>query len=39
MKDQEEKPIVDNRLGCGTMILILLGVWGLFIFGCIKMCN
>lgn len=39
MKDQEETPIVENRLSCPVMLLIIAAITGLFIFGCIKMCN
>lgn len=39
MKDQEETPITENRLPCSFMLFIIAGVWAVFIFGCIKMCN
>lgn len=39
MKDEEEKPIVENRLPCPLMLLIIVVVWAVIIIGCIKMCN
>lgn len=39
MKDEEEQPIAENRLPCGVILLINLGIWALIIFGCIKMCH
>lgn len=39
MKDQEENPIVENRMSCLHILLILIFILGTLIFGCIKMCN
>lgn len=36
MSEQEE---IENKLGCGPMILITAVIWSLIIFGIFKMCN